>query len=85
MRALNSAAINVSRSIGPAVGGILIDFVGIGYSYAVQAALYAFATVWTIQIRIPKAVTEYFRSGKALETSFFVSAQQGLQYIRAHR
>jgi len=52
--ALNSAAFNLSRSVGPALCGVIIEFLGIDVSYYIQAALYAFATVWTIQMHVPK-------------------------------
>jgi MFS family permease len=54
--ALNSAALNMSRSVGPALSGILIDVVGVDISYFIQAGLFALATVWTFQIKVPKTV-----------------------------
>lgn len=51
--ALNSAIFNLMRSVGPAVAGAMIALVGVGGSYYAQAALYAWATLWTIQMRIP--------------------------------
>ena len=51
--ALNSAIFNLTRSVGPAVAGGLIAVVGVDGSYYAQAALYAWATVWTIQMRVP--------------------------------
>lgn len=51
--ALNSAIFNLMRSVGPAVAGALIAVVGVDGSYYVQAALYVWATVWTVQMRVP--------------------------------
>lgn len=51
--ALNSAIFNLTRSVGPAVAGGLIAVVGVDGSYYAQAALYAWATIWTIQMRVP--------------------------------
>ena len=82
---LNSAAFNLSRSLGPAIGGVLIQAVGVGWSYYTQAAFYAFATVWTFQIRVPdssKPVT-YAKGEKV--PSFFESAREGFAYIASHK
>jgi len=51
--ALNSAIFNLTRSVGPAVAGALIALVGVDGSYYAQAVLYAWATVWTIQMQVP--------------------------------
>ena len=53
--ALNSAAVNLSRSVGPAISGILIQTLGVDMSYFIQAGLFALATVWIIQIRVPES------------------------------
>ncbi len=81
---LNSAALNVSRSVGPAIGGLLIYAVGVDYSYFGQAALYALASVWVLQIRIPKtAASGYVRASAS--DSIFHSLKEGIQYIISHR
>jgi MFS family permease len=81
---LNSAAINTSRAIGPAIGGVLIQLTGVGNSYFVQAALYAFATLWTIQMKVPESsnniIRENVRTG-----SFFGSTKDGFAYIAKNR
>jgi MFS family permease len=53
--ALNSAALNLSRSVGPALSGALIHALGVDMSYFIQAGLFALATVWTVQIRVPES------------------------------
>ena len=53
--ALNSAALNLSRSVGPALSGVLIQALGVDMSYFIQAGLFALATVWTVQIRVPES------------------------------
>jgi len=47
---VSSIAFNGSRTIGPAIAGVLIAVVGTGGSYAVQSALYVLATIWTVQL-----------------------------------
>jgi MFS family permease len=81
---LNSAALNVSRSIGPAIGGILIDSIGVGYSYFAQAGIFLMATVWTIQIRVPHTtIPAYARASASM--SMLQSTREGITYIRSHR
>ncbi len=47
---LSSVLFNVSRTVGPAVAGLLIAFVGTAGSYMVQAALYVLAAFVTIPL-----------------------------------
>jgi len=48
---LNSVVFNVSRSTGPALAGVLIATFGTGGSYAVQAAFFLLATLFTLLLR----------------------------------
>lgn len=83
--ALNSAAVNVSRSIGPAVCGVLIAAFGVDVSYYVQGVVYALATMWTAQIRVPQSpATVGYASGSARQ-SFLSSTKEGFAYILSHR
>ena len=83
--ALNSAALNLSRSVGPAVCGVLIEYLGVDISYYVQAGLYAFATVWTIQININETVARTENRLAQEGQSFFQSAKEGFNYVATHR
>ncbi|MBI2847732.1 MAG: MFS transporter, partial [Chloroflexi bacterium] len=80
--ALNSAAVNASRSVGPAIAGILIQAIGVDMSYYAQAALFAFATIWTVQIRVPKsgASTSHLH-----DSSILANAVEGFKYIISNR
>ncbi len=82
---LNSAALNVSRSVGPMICAFLITAShGIeDLSYYVQAGLYLLATVWTIQIRVPESSHAKSREQLAGQ-SILGSAREGLSYIMAH-
>ena len=51
--ALNSAIFNLMRSVGPAVAGALIAVVGVDGSYYAQAVVYAWASLWTMQMNVP--------------------------------
>ena len=76
--ALNSAALNTSRAIGPAVAGLLIVFLGGHGSYYVQAAMYALATVWTMQMVVPE---RRLPSDQAKPESFLESIKTGLRFV----
>ncbi len=78
---LNSAAINTSRSIGPAISGLVIAAFDVHTSYFVQAALFIMATIWTIQIKIPKAAVQAMRAKREEAEPFFKSMNEGLTYI----
>ncbi len=79
--ALNSAALNLSRSVGPAVSGILIQTMGVDASYYIQAGLYIVATVWTVQIRVPDAGTHVADPNQARNESLLDSARAGMAYV----
>ncbi len=80
--ALNSAALNGSRMIGPAIAGIVISQVGTGGSYMLQAFMYAFATIWTFQLRIPQRVEQFDESGAPIRRLPFVqSIGEGLAFV----
>lgn len=80
--ALNSAALNGARAIGPAIGGILIAAVGVDGSYYAQAALYLMATVWTFQMAVPGRSPE---SAEARREPFVTSVKNGLVYVGRNR
>ena len=82
---LNSAVFNLSRGVGPAICGILIVAFGVDISYYIQAALYAFATVWTIQITVPQTAATAARRVASTGQSVYSSAKEGFQYILQHR
>lgn len=83
--ALNSAAVNVSRSVGPAICGVLIQSFGVDISYYAQAVLYAVATVWTGQMRVPKSVTKMSFAPASATESVLRSAREGLAYVVSNK
>lgn len=83
--ALNSAAVNLSRSVGPALSGVLIHAVGVDMSYFIQAGLFALATVWTIQIRVPESHGSPEDSKHLANQSLLSSTREGLAYIISNR
>ena len=83
--ALNSAALNLSRSVGPALSGVLIQALGVDMSYFIQAGLFALATVWTIQIRVPESHRSPEDSKHSADQSLLSSTREGLAYIISNR
>ncbi len=79
---LNSAAVNGSRMIGPAIAGLLIAWTGAEGSYYAQALLYVFATVWTFQMQVPKRSKE--ETDRPRE-SFITSMKVGMAYVGQNR
>lgn len=80
--ALNSAALNGARVLGPSVAGALIAAIGVSGSYYTQAAMYAVATVWTLQMVVPEPHTD--QAGRAREP-FFASIQAGFAFVAKER
>lgn len=54
--ALNSALVNGSRMIGPAIGGVLIAAFGEGWCFAVDAGSYVFVIASLLAMRVPRSV-----------------------------
>jgi len=82
--ALNSAAPNLARSIGPAIAGIVITLIGVGGSYYFQAGVFGLATVWTAQMRVPPHL-ETARRAANRGVSFMDSLGEGLSYLVSNR
>lgn len=80
--ALNSAVLNTSRSVGPAVAGLLIAQVTVGGAYLVQALLYASATMWTLQMRVPETSA---RAQLRRAVRFWPGLREGFAFIAGHR
>ncbi|MFC1988067.1 MFS transporter [Chloroflexota bacterium] len=83
--ALNSGVRNLSKSVGPAIAGVIITAFGVYVTYYVQAVFYALATLWTIRITVPASSLPVGYSRDAAPQSFFSSAKEGFVYIGSHR
>jgi MFS transporter, DHA1 family, staphyloferrin A biosynthesis exporter len=80
--ALNATALNTARATGPAIAGLLITLVGAHGSYYIQAAVYALATLWTIQMTVPVRSLEALR---ARREPFRRSIAAGLTFVARER
>ncbi|MCA1494530.1 MFS transporter [Sinorhizobium alkalisoli] len=77
--ALNSLGINISRAIGPALGGMLLAWFGAAVTYGVDVITYVFvvaALLWW-----PRETPE----DDVLAERFFGAFRAGLRYARASR
>jgi MFS family permease len=78
---LNSVAFNGSRTIGPAVAGVLIAVADTGGSYLVQAVLLAVSTVWTIQLQREQNPALRSQGRKGPQSSFLASTLDGWRFV----
>lgn len=79
---LNSVLINVARIIGPAVGGLLIVFVGIGVCFLINAASYVALLVALILMRsadFERSTPEPRRRGQLREAWRYVFSEPALR------
>lgn len=77
--ALNSAQFNISRAIGPALGGALVGAVGAGYAFAINAASFVGTIVVVASWR--RASTR----GDLPAERFWSAMRLGLRYVRYRR
>ena len=77
--ALNSAAFNATRIVGPALAGIVIGTAGVAACYYANAASYVAVIIGLLMMRLPAWVPPP-RTASTLE-----SIREGLAYIRSDR
>jgi MFS family permease len=78
---LNSVAFNGSRTVGPAVAGILIALAGTGGSYAVQSGLLAVSTLWTVRLKGGQVPVAAGRSSQQGQRSLIASTVEGWRFV----
>src|SRR5690606_20788408 len=77
--ALNATIGQTSQIVGPALGGIAIDLLGLGATYALNGVFYLVAMVVILGIRTPAAKPD------ATEDSPWQSFIEGLVFVRKRR
>lgn len=77
---LNSLIFNVSRFVGPAIGGGLIVVAGVGWTFAAAATLFFVFTVMLYMIGTRAASPPPRERG-----SMFSESMDGLRYVLRHR
>ena len=78
--ALNATAVNASRIIGPAAGGVLIVAFGAAGNFLLQAGLYLCMVAVIFPMKAP-----YRDSGSASKASAFGSLKEGIRYVWGNR
>ncbi|MFC1990261.1 MFS transporter [Chloroflexota bacterium] len=73
--ALNSAAINITRVVGPGIAGLLIAPLGIGGVYFTSAGVYVAALICTFMLRVPPVIARVGR------TSVWADMGETFRYI----
>jgi predicted MFS family arabinose efflux permease len=76
---ISSAAFNITRTVGPAIGGFLLATLGGGGTFLVQAVLYAVVLAMTAAMRIPPLAP----SPTGSNGSAWQSIREGVHYVRA--
>jgi predicted MFS family arabinose efflux permease len=76
--ALGNVPMNLMRTLGPAVGGVLIQFVGMAVNFFLQTALYGLSWLTTLFVRLPKGVERE----SAARVSYRQSTMESLQFVR---
>ncbi len=77
--ALNSAAMNVTRVIGPGIAGALIAPLGTGGVYFASAGVYVVTIIATIMLRVTPIITRVGRP------SMWTDFGEGMRYIYRER
>lgn len=74
--ALNSATFNLARIIGPAIGAVLMAYLGLGWCFLLNGLSF-FAVIWgLLQIKLKP----YIRVNK-IKSSVFKEIKDGLKYV----
>ena len=73
--ALNSAAFNFTKIIGPSVGGVLIVLFGLAGNFYIQSATYLFVMWMIYRMKVPERVRE------ASASSVLSNLREGIRYV----
>jgi MFS family permease len=77
--ALNSTGFNLTRSLGPAVGGLLLAAFGFSWVFTMVCAAYLLVMLTTLNIRT------HTRTTTVATESVLQNLKTGLVYVRQHR
>jgi predicted MFS family arabinose efflux permease len=76
---LGSSAMNATRIVAPAIGGLLVPLIGIGGGFAVLTAMYGVGILFTFGLpKLPPAARD-------AKVTFFSDFAGGFSYIRGNR
>jgi MFS family permease len=75
--ALNSATFNAARIIGPAIGGLVVAGVGIGWCFVINAFSFVAVIAGLLMMKIPAYIP------KTKQTGIYRSLEESVRYIRS--
>lgn len=78
---LNSIALNLCHTLGPAIAGVMATFAGLGATYYFQGGLFLMASLWTLQLKVGDGRSSGHQGGK----SMWGSLAEGLRYVRGNQ
>lgn len=81
--AFDAATSNVSRALGPALGGLLLAVIGIEGAFALSTVLYALALLAIL--RVPKAAAGETLPRPGRHGKLFLEVLEGLRFARSDR
>jgi MFS family permease len=76
---LNSTQFNAARAFGPALGGLVLAQLGVGWAFLLNAGSYLVVLVVLVAISVPRLVRQ------ALRVSVLSGLASSVGYVRAHR
>ena len=76
--ALNSVGFNITRVIGPSLGGVLIATIGVAENFYIQALAYVGVSAMVYQLNLPKV------DRARRDTSVWRNLLEGLAYLGKH-
>jgi len=77
--AVSSVVFNLSRFVGPGIGGVIVATWGLGYAYLINACTYLPVVLVLYLIRI-----EHHREVSQVADGYFAQLREGLHYTRNH-
>jgi predicted MFS family arabinose efflux permease len=75
---LNSGILNIAQAVGPALGGVLVASVGMGWTYVAQAGLFVAGMAATAVLVTPPL------RGRQVKESMLAGIAGGLRYVRGN-
>ena len=79
--ALDATTTNVTRMLGPIMGGLILDTIGLHGAFILGACLHTVALLFVLTLRYTPAVVEK----ETVHKNFFADILEGLRYVRRNR
>ena len=76
--AINMGGVNMTRVLGPAIAGFLIDFIGVSYAYCMGVLLYGVGLLFMIRVSSSKPASDIEH------LSPLKSVIEGASYVKEH-